>query len=102
MGPTLLHVAENSALAEMLKDLLVQEGIEATVVASVHPLGWHADNRTEVWITDETDLDKARSIADEFAKGSTGTRGWKWRCPTCGEQIEPQFTACWRCGASKA
>ena len=24
-----------------------------------------------------------------------------WTCPKCGEAIEPQFTECWNCGASK-
>ena len=24
-----------------------------------------------------------------------------WTCPDCGERIEPQFTECWNCGASK-
>jgi predicted amidophosphoribosyltransferase len=22
-----------------------------------------------------------------------------WTCPQCGEEIEPQFTACWNCGS---
>jgi hypothetical protein len=24
-----------------------------------------------------------------------------WKCPGCGEKIEPQFDACWNCGASR-
>jgi hypothetical protein len=23
-----------------------------------------------------------------------------WTCAQCGEQLEPQFTTCWRCGAA--
>jgi hypothetical protein len=23
-----------------------------------------------------------------------------WTCSDCGEQLEPQFTQCWRCGAA--
>ena len=22
-------------------------------------------------------------------------------CPACGEKLEPQFTSCWKCGATK-
>lgn len=25
--------------------------------------------------------------------------GNPWKCPKCGEQLEPQFTTCWKCGA---
>jgi Putative prokaryotic signal transducing protein len=28
--------------------------------------------------------------------------GPQWRCAACGETIDPQFTACWRCGAERA
>ena len=24
-----------------------------------------------------------------------------WRCPDCGETIEGQFTACWKCGGTR-
>ena len=24
-----------------------------------------------------------------------------WRCPGCGETIEGQFTACWKCGGNR-
>ncbi len=24
-----------------------------------------------------------------------------WRCPDCGETIEGQFTACWKCGSAR-
>jgi hypothetical protein len=26
--------------------------------------------------------------------------GAPWTCAQCGEQLEPQFTTCWRCGAA--
>jgi Putative prokaryotic signal transducing protein len=26
--------------------------------------------------------------------------GAPWTCNQCGEQLEPQFTTCWRCGAA--
>jgi hypothetical protein len=26
--------------------------------------------------------------------------GPPWTCGGCGERLEPQFTACWRCGAA--
>jgi Putative prokaryotic signal transducing protein len=28
--------------------------------------------------------------------------GTPWTCGQCGEELEPQFTSCWRCGAGFA
>jgi hypothetical protein len=25
--------------------------------------------------------------------------GKPWKCPKCGEEIDPQFAQCWKCGA---
>lgn len=27
--------------------------------------------------------------------------GGPWRCPECGEEIDAQFTDCWKCGTSR-
>lgn len=27
--------------------------------------------------------------------------GEQWTCVTCGEQLEGQFSACWKCGATR-
>jgi hypothetical protein len=46
--------------------------------------------------------------ADEFRalrvlrEAEAPPRGMPWTCETCGEQLEPQFTSCWRCGAEIA
>jgi hypothetical protein len=34
---------------------------------------------------------------DEAARAPLGA---PWTCGECGEQLEPQFTTCWRCGAA--
>jgi hypothetical protein len=36
--------------------------------------------------------------ANHGLASSLPTRGW--RCPGCGEHLEPQFSGCWKCGAS--
>ncbi len=51
----------------------------------------------ELWILDERDLARAeqvlaRALATETVIGSA------WHCERCGEQCEPQFALCWRCG----
>jgi hypothetical protein len=32
---------------------------------------------------------------------SSPSRGEPWRCLGCGEELEPQFGACWQCGHSR-
>lgn len=37
-----------------------------------------------------------------IARGQSGeTRDPAWTCPSCGEHIEGQFTACWNCGRER-
>ncbi len=37
-----------------------------------------------------------------LARAASAPAGQGWVCPDCGEQLEPQFTSCWRCGAEAA
>lgn len=50
----------------------------------------------QLWVED--DLESAALRALE--KASAAPAGANWTCPDCGEQLEPQFTTCWRCGAA--
>lgn len=54
----------------------------------------------ETWpelLVDDTDESAAMRA---LARAETPTSGQSWTCPQCGELLEPQFTGCWRCGAS--
>jgi len=110
MPPILVHVAENEALAEILKDVLRQHGIEATVTPASgwrsEPVpgenAWLGELACEIWIAHEGDLERARGVVSDFRAPSVETPAWNWRCAKCGETSEAQFTECWKCGASKA
>ncbi|KWC14524.1 putative signal transducing protein [Burkholderia ubonensis] len=52
----------------------------------------------EVWLDDERDEALARRLLDAASRGPAAG-ATPWRCPQCGESLEAQFTACWRCGA---
>ena len=101
MPPILVHTARTPALAEMLKDLLIEQGIEARVIGAVNIIGWQEADPTAVWIADENDLARATEIVTEFEKPAGEPGGWGWRCRKCGETVEQQFTECWQCGASR-
>lgn len=45
------------------------------------------------------DADEALALR-ALAAAAEAKAGPAWTCPGCGEVLEPQFTHCWRCGAS--
>jgi hypothetical protein len=54
----------------------------------------------ELWVVADGDSYRAHRIIEEVLEGDAAECGL-WRCVSCGEIIDPQFHACWRCtGAS--
>jgi hypothetical protein len=49
----------------------------------------------QVWVEDA--LEPAALSA--LARGAAAPVGVPWTCEQCGEELEAQFTTCWRCGA---
>jgi hypothetical protein len=43
------------------------------------------------------EVDKSEKPKDEPSK----VVGGPWKCPKCGEILEPQFESCWKCGIAK-
>ncbi len=43
------------------------------------------------------DVDEHRALK-ALKLAATPSGGAPWTCENCGEGLEPQFTACWRCG----
>jgi hypothetical protein len=104
-----VYTARDEMDAGFLRDLLVQQGIRAVVQGgpleggAFGNLPLSAQSMPTVWVADE-DESKAVSIVDEYrevdranADDSRAARA-TWRCANCGEQVERQFTQCWKCG----
>jgi len=83
------------------RNLLEAEGIGAVVrnerLASAMGELPPAECQAEVWVLDEADAARAERLLREGRPAA----GAAWVCPACGEQLEPQFTQCWRCAARK-
>jgi hypothetical protein len=45
------------------------------------------------------DAERAEEIVAEFARPLRNAASWS--CPGCGERLEGQFTACWKCGSGR-
>jgi len=54
----------------------------------------------QVWIPEGQDEADALARLDAASTDLCG-RAPPWQCMSCGESIEPQFAACWQCGATK-
>jgi hypothetical protein len=54
----------------------------------------------ELWVTDDADQERARALVEAYLDAGENA-GPEWRCAGCGEPIEGQFTACWRCGEER-
>jgi len=48
----------------------------------------------------EDDAPAAEALLAEFLRPQR-PGGEMWCCPSCGEKLEGQFTACWQCGGGR-
>lgn len=55
----------------------------------------------QVWIAHDWDEARARTLLRELMQPDGSVQGPTWRCAKCGEELEPQFGACWACGAPR-
>ena len=65
---------------------------------------FHMETRPSIWVLDDEHSARALEIAEGYAAGAgapTGSATDTWRCRSCGEEIEAQFTACWNCGQDR-
>jgi hypothetical protein len=55
----------------------------------------------QIWVLDDADVDKARSIILELQGSEEKELALAWDCPQCKEPQEAAFTNCWNCSASR-
>ena len=102
-----VYLAQDPVQANVLVDLLRDEGIEAVIqgehlyaVRGLVPVTYPT-----VWVVDESQYERARALALEFDHRELEGGGEEplepWVCPSCGERIEGQFEQCWHCGAER-
>jgi len=52
----------------------------------------------QLWVEDDWESAALRALQ----RAEAAPTGVSWTCPQCSEQLEPQFTSCWRCGAAES
>ena len=53
----------------------------------------------EVWVPDDRYDEAAAILKDMQAAEGAGTGPWK--CPTCGEEVNPELSSCWNCNTPR-
>jgi putative signal transducing protein len=100
-----VFIAKDPTEAHLIMGILEAQGIQAEVRgAELFGLRGEVPMTEEtspsVWVREDSEAVKARAVVMQFQKGGVAeeAHGAPWRCPGCGETIEPQFTQCWQCG----
>ena len=87
----LVQYARSVLEGHKIESVILREQL-AGVVGGIAPL----DAWTELWVHDAARIDEARQLIESAMK-KTETQEQPWHCPGCGENIEAQFTQCWKC-----
>ena len=89
----------------MIRGYLESQGINALVRGEflVGGIGELPADLCKVWVVDNSDLARADELLRQFLQGDAARTyaHEHWRCEPCNEAIEGQFTACWKCGATR-
>jgi len=86
---TAVYHARNLLQAEGI-EVLVKNAMLSSAMGELPP----AECQAEVWVVDDADALRAQEVLNRNISGPD------WSC-ACGEKLGPQFTQCWRCGASR-
>ena len=85
---------------DIIKGMLAEEGIACEVTNDNNPYpGVVFDPK--LWVVNDADFARASAVVQAFRKSPMTTLG-PWTCPACGEQLEGQFSSCWKCGVTRS
>lgn len=94
-----VYTAAHLPDAQMLVHTLASHGVSARVLneSLQGGVGELPHIWPEVWIDDERDWDRARSLVGKFDRAVTRNEG-PIHCPHCHEENPATFEICWQCG----
>ena len=99
-----VYSSPNSALVEHVKLVLESHGIACDVrgqfrvitMGAVPPIQcW-----PELWVVEESQAEEAGRIIRDALESTERDHG-HWKCRSCEEVLEGQFTVCWKCGTNR-
>lgn len=98
----LIYTHENRFIVANAKNILESHGIELVVrneytagaMGEVSPF----DTWLELWLTDDSDYERAGDILKNALSDSSAPG---WTCDRCHEENGAAFELCWHCGREK-
>lgn len=99
-----VYAGPDLALVGHLKNVLDSHGIASDIrglargvgVGELPPIeAW-----PELWVQDESQGEEAMRLLKDALKPSEHETE-PWTCAECGEELEGQFTVCWKCGTNR-
>lgn len=100
-----LHTARHATEAHLIRGYLESRGIAALVRGEFLSggVGELPADLCKVWVIDDQEFARADHLLRQFLQGDAAREHAheRWRCEPCNEDIEGQFTACWRCGSAR-
>ena len=101
-----LYEAADRIEAQILKDHLLEEGVEAVILGDYLSGGMGelpANIYPEVWVLQAKDMPKAQQLLHDFTKKhDLQDENDEWRCLKCGEMVDAGFDVCWKCAAPRS
>ncbi len=100
-----LYEATDRIEAQMLKDFLLEQGIE-TVLLGDYLSGAAGELAANIfpalWVVNEEDLPGAKILLQNFTNNRTQAVGrTAWVCSKCGEKVDAGFDLCWNCATPR-
>jgi hypothetical protein len=93
------HVLQAAHFANALRAAGIRCELRNTTLAgAIGDIPW-LECAPQVWIHDTLDEARAQQLLLDL---EIRTDAPAWHCPACNETIEPQFAACWNCGAVRS
>ena len=100
----LVYTAKHPTEAHLIKGMLEAEGVRAEVKGDqLYGAFGELPVLPTVWILYDALAAHADTLVIDFLHGGAARRysHERWTCAQCGENLEGQFTECWKCGAAR-
>lgn len=96
-----VYSAQNISLVSVFQSMLEGHGIRCRIKNEFLYVGMGELPPIECWpqlCVEDEDYADAKRIVEEALSAEEMTA---WKCDSCGEESEGQFTDCWKCGNSR-
>jgi hypothetical protein len=99
-----IYSTENKVIIYLIQAKLADQGINCIMKNESPPLAGEIPPVMawpELWVVDDKNYSQAIDIVQQEIAFISKSKN-PWSCKKCGENLEGQFDACWKCGSCKS